>query len=54
MGGYTLVHLAASYELSRGITIFSRVDNLFDRDYEEIQGFGTEGISGYLGVKAAI
>lgn len=54
LGGYTLVHLAASYELSRGITIFSRVDNLFDRDYEEIQGFGTEGISGYLGVKAAI
>lgn len=54
LGGYTIVHLAASYGMGHGITLFSRVDNLFDRDYEEIRGFGTAGISGYVGIRASI
>lgn len=48
---YVLVNLAASYDITRNVQIFGRVDNLFDRQYEEVAGYGTAGISGYGGVK---
>lgn len=46
---YSLVTFAASQELSSGPTLFARVDNLFDRDYEEIAGYGVAGRSFYVG-----
>ncbi|MDY0300252.1 MAG: TonB-dependent receptor [Trichlorobacter sp.] len=48
---YVLVNLAAAYDITKNIQIFGRVDNLFDRDYEEVYGYGTAGISGYGGIK---
>ncbi|MEW6681796.1 MAG: TonB-dependent receptor [Nitrospirota bacterium] len=50
--GYSLVSLAASREYASGPTLFVRVDNLFDRDYEEVTGFGTAGRSIYAGFTA--
>ncbi len=46
-----VVHLAAQVTVSDRVTVFGRVDNLFDEDYEEIYGYGTAGLSGYGGVK---
>jgi outer membrane cobalamin receptor len=37
--GYARFDLATSYELRRGITAFGRVENLFDKKYEETLGF---------------
>lgn len=51
LGDYTLVNLATSYQLTDNFKIFARVDNLFDKDYEEVAGYGTAGLSGYAGVK---
>lgn len=51
LGGYTTVNLAGTYEISKSIQIFTRVINLFDRNYEEVTGFGTAGFSGYGGLK---
>ncbi|HUL13329.1 MAG TPA: TonB-dependent receptor [Methylococcaceae bacterium] len=48
--GYVLVNLAGSYDVSKNLQIFARVDNLFDKKYEEVFGFGTSGIAGYGGV----
>lgn len=52
LDAYTLVNLASSYQLNETVQIFSRVDNLFDENYEEIAGYGTAGLSAYAGIKA--
>lgn len=51
LGGYLLVNMAASYDVTRWLQLFARVDNLLDRDYEEVKGYGTAGIGAYGGVK---
>ena len=50
LDGFTLVNLAADYQVLGMLLIRGRVDNLFDTDHEEILGFGTTGLSVYLGV----
>ncbi|MGD2090904.1 MAG: TonB-dependent receptor [Candidatus Aminicenantes bacterium] len=49
---YTLFNLAASYRLSKNIEVFGRIDNLFNREYEAVLGYGTPGRSAYIGIKA--
>lgn len=51
LDGYTLVNLATSYDLTKNFQIFARVDNLFDKEYEEVKGYGTPGISFFGGIK---
>ncbi len=51
MPGYDLVNVAAQYELNDNAEIWLRVDNLFDNDYEEIEGYQTAGASMYGGVR---
>lgn len=49
LGAYTVVNLAVSYEINKHLNIHGRVENLFDEEYEEVNGFGTPGIAGYAG-----
>ncbi len=51
VGGYTLVNLAASYDIFKNIQVFGRIENLFDRKYEEVWGYGTAGFSLFGGIK---
>lgn len=51
--GYTLVNLAASYDVTNNLQLFGRVDNLLDREYEEVLGYGTPGIGAYAGLKVS-
>lgn len=51
LSSYTLVNLAASYQVTDHMKIFGRIDNLFDKDYEEVAGYGTAGLSAYAGVR---
>lgn len=46
-----LVNVAARYQWSEDVTVFARVDNLFDREYQDVLGYGTLGAAGYGGVK---
>ncbi|MCU7502777.1 MAG: TonB-dependent receptor [Ignavibacteria bacterium] len=48
---YTLVNLAASYQVSAQLKLYGRVDNVFDTKYEEVFTYGTPGLSAYLGLK---
>lgn len=50
---YTIVNLAGSYQLGRGLTAFARIDNLFDRRYQNPTGFLRPGLSAFAGVKLA-
>ena len=45
------VDLSASYELTDNVRIFGRVENLFDKKYQEVYGFATAGRSFYAGAK---
>lgn len=49
---FTLFNLAASYQVTKNIEIFGRIDNLFDTEYELVLGYGTAGRSAYIGIKA--
>jgi vitamin B12 transporter len=48
---YFLVNLAADYEVNDFLTLYGRVDNLFDEHYEEAWSYATAGQSFYLGGK---
>jgi vitamin B12 transporter len=48
---YTLFNTSASFDLISHIQIFSRFDNILDKKYEMILGYGTPGFSVYGGFK---
>ena len=50
---YSLVNLRGSYLLCENSSLFVRIDNLFDRAYEEVAGYGTPGLSAFGGVKVS-
>jgi vitamin B12 transporter len=49
--GYTLLNWSASYDLHPNLQVFGRIDNLLNKQYEEVYGYGTSGVAGYGGVK---
>ena len=48
---YTLLNIAASYEVSEALQLYGKIDNLLDEDYEEVSGYETHGIMPYIGLK---
>ena len=44
--------LRLAYALTDSLTLLGRIENLFDRRYEEIRGHGTAGRSAYAGLSA--
>ena len=46
---YSLVHLAASYRISEHFDVFVRVENVLNRDYQDVLGFGAPGTAAYAG-----
>jgi outer membrane cobalamin receptor len=51
--GYQLWNAGGSWRLARSIEIYGRVENLFDRDYEEALGFPAPGRRATAGVRIA-
>ncbi|MBL0623796.1 TonB-dependent receptor domain-containing protein [Aeromonas veronii] len=43
LGAYTLLNLAASYEVMQQFILGGRIDNLFDRDYAPAYGYASPG-----------
>jgi vitamin B12 transporter len=54
LGAYSLVNLSASYRVSKEVTLFGRVHNLFNEKYEEARGFGTYGLSVFGGLRVSL
>ena len=48
--GYAIANLAGSYTVTKNVKLFSRIDNLFNKHYQEVYGYGTSGLAGYGGV----
>ena len=51
---YTLLNVAASYQIYDQIELFARVENLLDEHYQEIYTFEAQGIAGYAGVRMTL
>ncbi|MBC8118707.1 MAG: TonB-dependent receptor, partial [Burkholderiaceae bacterium] len=49
---YTLVRLAGTYALTRNWSLFARVENLLDQDYEEVFSYKPSGRAFFGGVQA--
>jgi vitamin B12 transporter len=53
LSSYSIVNMSGSYTVSGGLTLFARIENLFDEEYEEIGSFNTPGLSFYGGVRVS-
>jgi len=49
LGDYILWNLGAAWRISDQIEVFARGENLTDKKYQEVFGFGTTGAAGYVG-----
>jgi vitamin B12 transporter len=50
--GYTTVDLAAGYDLTRNWSLTARIDNLFNRHYENPVGFLQPSLGAFAGIRA--
>ncbi|MCD6526880.1 MAG: TonB-dependent receptor [Desulfuromonas sp.] len=51
LSSYSVVNVAVGYDVNDTVHLFGRVDNLFDKDYNETWGYESPGIAAYAGVK---
>ncbi|WP_420141686.1 TonB-dependent receptor plug domain-containing protein [Sphingomonas sp.] len=49
---FVLVNLNAEYRLTEALTLFGRVENLLDEDYEEVFSYRTPGRGAFAGIRA--
>jgi vitamin B12 transporter len=54
MPEYFLINLAAYYNLFSFLRLQCRIENLLDKQYEEIYGYGTAGFSFYGGINLRV
>ena len=53
LAGYALVNLFGEVRLASDWSLFARVNNLFDKNYQLVQGFATPGFNVFVGVRYA-
>ena len=51
LDAYTLVNLTAEFAATGNVTVYTRVENLFDENYENVFGFTSPGIGGIIGTR---
>ena len=49
--GYSLVDVRGELPVVRGVTLYGRVENLFDRPWQTAYLYGSTGRAGYLGLR---
>jgi vitamin B12 transporter len=52
--GYTTADVAANFDINSKLAIFGRIDNLFNRRYQNPTGFMHPGLGAYAGVKVSL
>lgn len=53
LSSYSLVDLRLSYDLNPTVTLFARVNNLLDKDHQEVAGYETPDAAVYAGIRAS-
>jgi len=54
MDNYERVDIAVSYKVCENLKPFFRIDNVFDQDYEEVNGFETSDFAVYGGLEVSL
>jgi len=49
--GYGVVNLHGEYRVSKALTAYAHVDNLFDKQYETVKYYNTAGLSTFVGIR---
>lgn len=52
LGSFTLLEVVAAWRVRPGVEIYARGENLLDREYEEVLGYGAPGRAVYGGLRA--
>ena len=47
---YTVINIGAAYQVNEHITVSSRIENAFDKEYEEVSGYNTDPLTAYVGI----
>lgn len=48
---YEVLDINASFLIGRGFSVYGRVENVTDEDYEEVPNYNTSGAAGYIGLR---
>ena len=51
LDAFTLVSMSGYYNVNELVTVTARLENLADEDYEQVYGFESPGVAGYLGLR---
>lgn len=51
MPSYTLVNVGTDYQLTPNLNVYLNLNNLFDKRYEHVAGYGQDGRNIYVGLK---
>src|SRR5262249_50287882 len=54
LDGYVIAGVRAEMPVSEQISVYGRVDNLFDAGYQTVAGYGTPGRAAYGGVRVKL
>lgn len=54
LGAWTRVDLRASWQLNERFNLYGRIDNLFDKEYQQIVGYGTPDRAAYVGLRVSL
>jgi vitamin B12 transporter len=49
---YTLVNLSVRHALNDRVELTGRIENLFDARYQEVDGYATQGLTAYVGLRS--
>ena len=53
MPSYTLANLGVNYKVADSLTIYANLNNVFNKKYENVVGFGQDGRNVYVGLKGS-
>jgi vitamin B12 transporter len=53
MSSYSVVNIGGSYKFTDKLEGFARIENLFDKKYQEVYGYNTPGRGAFAGLKAS-
>lgn len=53
LDGYATLTLRGEWEVNGEVTLFGRIENLWDEDYQTAAGYATSGRAAYIGARAA-
>ncbi len=53
LGGFATIDLRAEYAFADDMVLKANIQNLLDKDYEIVEGYGSQGFGAYVGLEAS-